>query len=58
MRWTVETLNAAVGAEIEALPRDMRARLARLIGVIQGFASKPCRAIASSISTENYGNCG
>ena len=37
MRWTVETLNAAVGAEIEALPRDMRARVARLIGVIQGF---------------------
>jgi len=30
MRWTVETLNAAVDAEIEALPNDMRARLSRL----------------------------
>jgi phage-related protein len=35
MRWTVETLNAVVDAEIEALPVDMRARLARLAGVIE-----------------------
>jgi phage-related protein len=30
MRWTVETLNPTVDAEIEALPEDMRARLARI----------------------------
>ena len=34
MRLTVEILNAAVAAEIAALPDDMGARLARLIGVI------------------------
>jgi len=32
---TVETLNAAVDAEIEALPADMRARLVRLVDVIE-----------------------
>ena len=30
MSWTVETLNEAVEAEVEALPADMRARLARI----------------------------
>jgi phage-related protein len=35
MRWTVETLNPAVDAEIEALPIDMRARLVRLVDVIE-----------------------
>ena len=34
MRWTVETLNETVGAEVEALPADMRARLARLAELI------------------------
>lgn len=28
--WTVETLNEIVEAEVEALPEDMRARLARI----------------------------
>ena len=43
MRWTVEILNAAVAAEIAALPKNMGARLARLIGVIQeaGFGALP-----------------
>jgi phage-related protein len=43
MLWTVEALNAAVEAEIEALPRDMRARLSRLTGVIEqvGFGGLP-----------------
>jgi phage-related protein len=43
MRWTVETLNAAVDAEVEALPDDMRARLARLSGLIEqsGFQALP-----------------
>ena len=35
MRWTVETLNETVDAEIEALPEDMRARLARIAQLIE-----------------------
>jgi len=35
MRWTVETLNEAVSAEVEALPADMRARLARIANLIE-----------------------
>jgi phage-related protein len=43
MRWTVETLNVAVDAEIEALPIDMRAKLLRLSGIIEqiGFEGLP-----------------
>lgn len=43
MRWTVLSLNAAVEAEIEALPADMRARLARLSNLIEqhGFEVLP-----------------
>jgi phage-related protein len=43
MRWTVETLNQSVDAEIEALPKDMRARLVRLTELIQllGFRGLP-----------------
>jgi|SRR5271157_1599301 len=35
MRWTVETLNETVDAEVEALPADMRARLARTADLIE-----------------------
>lgn len=43
LRWTVETLNDAVDAEIETLPSDMRARLSRLRSVIEqvGFGGLP-----------------
>lgn len=43
MPWTVEVLNAVVAAELEALPDDMRGRLARLIRLIQdiGFEALP-----------------
>lgn len=34
MTWTVETLNATVDEEIEALPADMRARLVRIAQLI------------------------
>src|SRR5260370_14496762 len=34
-RWTVETLNQAVDAEVEALPEDMRARLARIAKLVE-----------------------
>jgi phage-related protein len=33
--WTVETLNEIVDAEIEDLPEDMRARLARIARLIE-----------------------
>jgi phage-related protein len=35
--WTVETLNATVTAEIEALPAEIRDQLARVVGLIQTF---------------------
>lgn len=35
MGWTVETLNETVDAEVEALPEDMRARLARIARLIE-----------------------
>ena len=35
MSWTVETLNETVDAEVEALPEDMRARLARIALLIE-----------------------
>ncbi len=35
--WTVETLNAAVDAEINALQADMRAQLTRISFMIQEF---------------------
>jgi len=35
MKWTVETLNEAVDAEVEALPADMRARLAHIARLIE-----------------------
>jgi phage-related protein len=43
MRWTVEVLSVVVADEIAALPKDMGARLARLIGLIQeiGFEALP-----------------
>jgi phage-related protein len=43
MNWTVETLNAAVDAEISDLPADMRARLVRVFQLIEahGFQNLP-----------------
>src|SRR5450432_938457 len=34
MSWTVETLNETVDEEVEVLPEDMRARLARIAKLI------------------------
>jgi hypothetical protein len=47
MLWTVETLNAAVDAEIAALPGDMRARLSRFTNLIEqvGFVGLPRDAV-------------
>lgn len=48
MGWTVSTLSAVVDAEIEALPADMRARLARLAELIvqHGLAGLPRESVA------------
>ena len=35
MSWTVETLNETVDSEVEALPEDMRARLAHIAKLIE-----------------------
>ena len=35
MGWTVETVNETVDMEIEALPEDMRARLARIAKLVE-----------------------
>lgn len=47
MRWTVQALNAVVLGEIEALPRDMRARLARFSAIIEqaGFEGLPRESV-------------
>jgi phage-related protein len=34
MSWSVETLNSSVDEELERLPADMRARFARIAGLI------------------------
>jgi phage-related protein len=43
MQWVVETLNASVDAEVDALPVDIRTRLARLSIIIEqvGFEGLP-----------------
>jgi phage-related protein len=45
--WTVETLNANVDSEVQALPVDMRARLVRIGGVIEevGFQGLPADTV-------------
>lgn len=37
MNWTVETLNATVDAELAALPAGLRARLLRLMELIEDY---------------------
>ena len=43
MSWTVETLNAAVDAEVLALPADMRAQLSRISLMIREFGLERMR---------------
>jgi phage-related protein len=47
MRWTVETLNPTVDAEIAALPSDMQARYLRFADTIEqvGFGGLPRDAV-------------
>ena len=42
MSWTVETLNETVDAEVDALPEDMRARLARIAKLIEDKGLGAC----------------
>ena len=46
-RWTVETLNATVDREIDALPKDIRARYLRIIEMIEeiGLENVPPRTL-------------
>lgn len=43
MRWTVETVSAAVDAEIEALPVKLRARLVRLLETVENVGLEALR---------------
>lgn len=43
MTWTVETLNAVVDAELEALPADMRARFYYISRLIEDFGLERVR---------------
>jgi phage-related protein len=43
MKWTVETLNKTVDAELAALPADMRARFIHISGLIEEFGIEQIR---------------
>ena len=43
MLWTVETLNSAVDAELEALPEDMQARFVYIWRLIEEFGLEKVR---------------
>jgi hypothetical protein len=58
MTWTIETLNATVDKEIEALPVDMRARLVRIAELIATVGLENVREPHSSTSKASYGRCG
>jgi hypothetical protein len=53
--WTVETLNAAVDAELEALPADMRARFVRIAGMIEALGLEKVGAPTSTTSKGRFG---
>lgn len=43
MSWTVETLNAVVDAELEALPEDMQSRFVYISRLIEEFGLEKVR---------------
>ena len=43
MTWTVESLDARVRDELEALPADMKARFRRIVELIQGHGLEQVR---------------
>jgi hypothetical protein len=49
MRWIVETLDDTVDAEIEGLPAGLRARLVRLMEMVESVGLANCMSLMSSI---------
>lgn len=43
MTWTVETLNATVDAELEALPASLKARMTRIVELIEAVGLEHIR---------------
>jgi phage-related protein len=43
MTWTVEFLDAAVRAELEAQPKDVQARFLRIVDLIEGYGLERVR---------------
>jgi phage-related protein len=43
MKWTIETLNKTVDAELDALPADMRARFTYICRLIEEFGLEQVR---------------
>ena len=43
MTWTVDFLNAAVRAELEAQPEDIQARFLRIVDLIEGYGLERVR---------------
>jgi hypothetical protein len=43
MTWTVEVLDATVRAELEAQPKDIRARYPRIVGLIESHGLERVR---------------
>ena len=58
MSWTVKTLNETVEAEVEALPEDMRARLARIAKLIEERGLERVGERTSSIWKAACRRCG
>ena len=56
MRWAFRTLNAAVDAEIKALPADLQARFLRFGDIIEQVGFRAWRAMPSSISKASSGS--
>jgi hypothetical protein len=58
MGWTVETLNETVDAEVEALPEDLRARLAWIAELIEERGWSVCASRTLSTLKAVFGKCG
>jgi len=57
MTWTVEVLDATVRAELEAQPKDIRARYLRILGLIESHGLERFREPTSSIFKVGSGRC-
>jgi hypothetical protein len=57
MTWTVEVLNATVRAELEAQPKDIRARYLRIVELIESHGWSGLGSPTSSILKVRFGRC-